>query len=86
MRQTDPLPVQKGNETILIVEDDMQVRNLIKEVLIKSGYSILEAVDGEDAISVFSENKDAIRSHYPRCHDAEKERERDLRCDTEGNP
>jgi PAS domain S-box-containing protein len=60
VRQTDPLPVQKGNETILIVEDDMQVRNLMKEVLIKSGYSILEAVDGEDAMSVFSENKDAI--------------------------
>jgi PAS domain S-box-containing protein len=61
VRQTDPLPVQKGNETILIVEDDIQVRNLIKEVLIKSGYAILEAVDGEDAISLFIENKNAIR-------------------------
>jgi PAS domain S-box-containing protein len=60
VRQTDPLPAQKGNETILIVEDDRQVRNLMKEVLSKSGYSILEAVDGEDAMSVFSENKDAI--------------------------
>ncbi len=60
VRQTDPLPVQKGTETILIVEDDTQVRNLMKEVLSKSGYSILEAVDGEVAMSVFSENKDAI--------------------------
>jgi two-component system cell cycle sensor histidine kinase/response regulator CckA len=60
VRQTDLLPVQKGTETILIVEDDMQVRNLMKEVIIKSGYSILEAVDGEDAIRVFSKNKDAI--------------------------
>jgi PAS domain S-box-containing protein len=61
VRQTKPLPAQKGNETILIVEDDMQVRHLMKEVLSKSGYSILEAVDGEDAMSVFSENKEAIR-------------------------
>ena len=60
VRQADPLPVRRGNETILIVEDDMQVRNLMKEVLIKNGYSILEAVDGEVAMSVFSENKDAI--------------------------
>ena len=60
VRQTVPLPVQKGTETILIVEDDTQVRNLMKEVLSKSGYSILEAVDGEVAMSVFSENKDAI--------------------------
>ena len=60
VRQADPLPVRRGNETILIVEDDMQVRNLMKEVLIKNGYSILEAVDGEVAMGVFSENKDAI--------------------------
>jgi len=60
VRQKDPLPVQKGTETILLVEDDMQVRNLMKEVLTKNGYSIIEAVDGEDAVNVFSENKDVI--------------------------
>jgi CheY-like chemotaxis protein len=60
MRETDALPVPKGTETILIVEDDIQVRELMRKVLMKNGYAVLEAVDGEDAMRVFSENKDAI--------------------------
>jgi len=49
-----------GIETILIGEDDQQVRNLLKEVLSHAGYNIIEAVDGDDAIKVFHENKDKI--------------------------
>ncbi|HEX2964692.1 MAG TPA: PAS domain S-box protein, partial [Syntrophorhabdaceae bacterium] len=46
-------PVRGGNETILIAEDDDTVRGLIKTVLNEHGYSIIEAVDGEDAIEQF---------------------------------
>lgn len=50
-----------GTETILLAEDDVDVRNLTKTILTEKGYTVLEATDGEDAIRVFSEHKDAIR-------------------------
>jgi len=54
------IPSSTGWETVMIAEDDVQVRTFIKEVLLKAGYSVIEAVDGEDALTVFRENKDAI--------------------------
>ncbi len=56
------LPILKrGTETVLIAEDNAQVRELTKEVLEGFGYKVIEAEDGEDAIRVFNKNKDAIR-------------------------
>jgi len=49
-----------GTETILLAEDDTQSRALIREVLERFGYTIIEAVDGEDAIGKFAEEKDRI--------------------------
>jgi PAS domain S-box-containing protein len=48
-------PIRGGNETVLIAEDSDEVRNLLKIMLTSRGYSIIEAVDGEDAIRRFSE-------------------------------
>ncbi len=39
-----------GSETILLVEDDEVVRTMTVEILTSLGYSVLEAVDGEDAL------------------------------------
>ena len=52
--------INRGTETVLVAEDDAQVRALIKEVLIGFGYTVLEAEDGADALRVFSENKEKI--------------------------
>jgi two-component system cell cycle sensor histidine kinase/response regulator CckA len=52
--------VKGGTETILIVEDDKQVRSLLKEILTNAGYHIIEAVDGDDAVEVFQKNKDNV--------------------------
>ncbi len=60
MKPPAPPPSATGWETILIVEDDAQVRTFMREVLLKAGYSIIEAVDGEDALRVFHDNKDGI--------------------------
>ena len=39
-----------GNETILLVEDEAPLRRLIREVLTSSGYAVLEACDGDEAL------------------------------------
>jgi len=52
--------VKGGTETILIGEDDTQVRSLLKEILANAGYHIIEAVDGDNAVEVFHKNKDNI--------------------------
>jgi PAS domain S-box-containing protein len=54
-------PLEGGTETILIAEDDKVVRNFTKDILEVHGYKIIEAVDGEDAVNKFTENKDAIQ-------------------------
>ena len=43
-----PYPV--GRETILLVEDEMMVREIVREVLLECGYSLLEATNGEEAM------------------------------------
>ena len=48
------------NNCILIVDDELRMRKLIKDFLIAKGYSILEAEDGEKALEVFEENKNKI--------------------------
>lgn len=49
-----------GAETILLAEDDENVRKLTKYVLEKYGYRVIEAVDGENAIEKFKENQPDI--------------------------
>ena len=49
-----------GAETILLAEDDESVRKFTKSMLEQSGYTVIEAVDGEDALNKFKENKDNI--------------------------
>ncbi|MBK8869575.1 MAG: response regulator [Elusimicrobia bacterium] len=46
----------KGNETILLVEDDKSVRTLAVRVLAQSGYAVLEASSGEEALAVVEKN------------------------------
>ena len=46
--------------TVLIVDDESRMRKLIKDFLMKKGYGILEAGDGEEALKVFEENQNKI--------------------------
>lgn len=50
----------KGTETILIAEDDEDIQDVMKSVLEESGYNIIIATDGEDAVNKFKENRSAI--------------------------
>ncbi|MGO9952954.1 MAG: PAS domain S-box protein [Dissulfurispiraceae bacterium] len=49
-----------GTETILLVEDDQALRELVVTLLHKYGYTVIEAVDGDVALARFSEYKDGI--------------------------
>ena len=52
---------RRGTETILLAEDNESVRNLTRDVLKEFGYTVITAVDGEDAIYKFTENRDKIQ-------------------------
>lgn len=43
---------------ILVVDDESRMRKLVKDFLTKSGYEVLEAGDGEEAVDLFYEEKD----------------------------
>ncbi len=58
-QQVEPLSKGKG-ETILLTEDDPQVRNVTGAYLQQLGYRVIEAENGEEAIKRFIENKDTI--------------------------
>jgi PAS domain S-box-containing protein len=49
-----------GSETILLVEDDLPVRQTVKAVLEDFGYAVLEAVDGDDAVKMFHRHRHSI--------------------------
>jgi|WetSurMetagenome_2_1015567.scaffolds.fasta_scaffold00123_24 two-component system, cell cycle sensor histidine kinase and response regulator CckA len=53
--------VQGGSETILLAEDDISLRELDMKVLASSGYSVITAADGEEAVEKFVENRDRIK-------------------------
>ncbi len=43
---------------ILVVDDESRMRKLIRDFLVKSGYEVLEAEDGEKAVDTFMSVKD----------------------------
>jgi PAS domain S-box-containing protein len=55
-----PATVKGGKETILVAEDDASLRKLSRIVLESSGYTVITAEDGEDAITKFMDNREKI--------------------------
>ncbi|MBI4685096.1 MAG: PAS domain S-box protein [Nitrospirae bacterium] len=49
-----------GTETILLAEDEKVVRELTRNILVESGYKVIEAVDGVDTVNKFMKNKDKV--------------------------
>ncbi len=50
----------RGQETILLVEDDAFVRNAIRRTLSGLGYHVLEATNGAEALEVWKLNRDKV--------------------------
>jgi two-component system, cell cycle sensor histidine kinase and response regulator CckA len=55
------MPAKGGTETILVAEDDIAARNLARQILEIFGYTVIEAVDGEDAVAKFIEQMDRVQ-------------------------
>ena len=43
----------RGTETILVADDDDGVRKLVHAVLATSGYTVMEAPDGKEALGLY---------------------------------
>jgi two-component system cell cycle sensor histidine kinase/response regulator CckA len=52
--------IRGGTETILLVEDEKPVRELVARVLQKQGYKVLQAGAGAEAVEVWRTHKDEI--------------------------
>ncbi len=46
--------------TLLFADDDPFLRGIVRDILVMSGYTVVEAVNGEDAIGKFVKHKDRI--------------------------
>jgi two-component system cell cycle sensor histidine kinase/response regulator CckA len=53
-------PARRGSETILLVEDEEPVRNLIRAILERYGYHVLDARSGGDALLICEDYKATI--------------------------
>ena len=50
----------RGNETILIVEDEKEVLRLAANILERQGYRVLESSNGDDALGACEKHKSSI--------------------------
>ncbi len=55
-----PLDLPRGSETILLVEDQQQIRELVGRTLRENGYRVLVARDGAEAIALAESRQGAI--------------------------
>ncbi len=55
-----PITIRGGSETVLLVEDEKAVRELVARVLQKYGYKILQAGNGIEALKMWNQHRDEI--------------------------
>ncbi len=59
--QKQSSPPQRGQETILLAEDDPTVRKLIGASLRRNGYTVLEATNGKEALVLWRQHQQSIQ-------------------------
>lgn len=51
---------EKGQETILVIDDEEIIRTMLQDLLEALGYTVLLATDGEDALKIYQDRRDEI--------------------------
>jgi PAS domain S-box-containing protein len=59
-KATDLIVQQGGTETILLVDDDENVLDVGKQMLIEYGYSVITASNGREALEIYSAKRETI--------------------------
>ncbi|QWV94891.1 response regulator [Geomonas oryzisoli] len=49
-----------GGKTILLVDDEPQLRAMFHDLLVRQGYNVIQAIDGQDALEKFKQNQQNI--------------------------
>ena len=57
---TSPATPQPAGKTILVLDDEAQVRKLVATTLTSNGYKVLTADNGENAIKTFRKSKQPV--------------------------
>jgi two-component system cell cycle sensor histidine kinase/response regulator CckA len=57
---SDPNPQIRGSEMILLVDDELPLRALVRQMLQKHGYRVLEAESGRAALALWPQHGDEI--------------------------
>ncbi len=55
-----PAEVPGGTETVLLVEDEVLLLDIARSALESKGYTVLTAIDGEDAIALYASHRNEI--------------------------
>jgi len=58
-----PAAVRKmfsGSATVLVVDDDIQIRTLVRRTLTQDGFSVLEAASAEEALAICKRHKNPV--------------------------
>jgi len=62
-REESEQPVAKikgGNETVLVIEDEEMLRELLKAALTSKGYTVMTAGDGREGVALLERHRDTI--------------------------
>lgn len=57
---TDDVEVLDGTETILVVDDELIVRQMVQEVLKEYGYKVVVAASGQEAVDLYEDVVDEV--------------------------
>lgn len=60
LSRAEPQPLPRGKECILVADDDELVLSMVTTALCMSGYSVIKAGDGQEALDMFRKNQSQI--------------------------